>query len=566
MKLKNLQRILIGISANYLFSIITIAQAPSSFKYQAVLRDASGNIKANTNANVQIDILKDGISGTVVFAETFATQANSYGLINLEIGSGTLVSGNISTIDWSTGPYFIKVSIDGNEMGTSQLLSVPYAMYATKAGNGFSGNYTDLTNKPDLFDGTWTSLTSKPSFASVATSGSYTDLSSKPVNVSTFTNDAGYITAANESDPKIGSNTSNYIPKWDGSKLIAGTILDNGKVGIGVSNPFVSLEVNGSINIPADSCYRIGKTLVLSNKGTNLFVGYNKAVFSASGTHNNCFGQYAGNSLSSGHYNCLIGYQAGYNVTSCIGNVFLGRQSGFNTTASANWNIFIGDQCGYSNTSGYGNNFIGAATAFINTTGSWNTFLGHLAGLSITTGNYNVLIGHHADVGSGNLTNAAAIGNYAIVSASNNMVFGSSDVVGWGFGCSPGTSAIKVGSSASNGNGAGLTKTGIWTNASDSTKKCNIRPIPYGLNEILKLRPVTYQLKDLRVSDIGFLAQEVKLVLPEIVYGKEGEMTLSYGQVTAVLTKAMQEQQKQIEDLKNEVEELKQLLVKLSKR
>ena len=66
-------------------------------------------------------------------------------------------------------------------MGTNQLLSVPYALYAKSAGNGFSGSYNDLTAKPLLFDGTWASLTGKPVFATVSTSGSYNDLTNKPV-------------------------------------------------------------------------------------------------------------------------------------------------------------------------------------------------------------------------------------------------------------------------------------------------------------------------------------------------------------------------------------------------
>ena len=76
--------------------------------------------------------------------------------------------------------------------------------------------------------------------------------------------------------------------------------------------------------------------------------------------------------------------------------------------------------------------------------------------------------------------------------------------------------------------------------------------ISYGINEIMRLRPVNYKWKGTEQKDFGFLAQEVKLILPEIVYGEEGSMTISYSQITAVLTKAMQEQQKMIDELKNQ--------------
>lgn len=83
-------------------------QAPDKFNYQAVLRDASGNVKANTGANIEISILQGSATGTAVYTETHAATTNAFGLINLEIGNGTLVSGNFSTIDWAVGPYLLK--------------------------------------------------------------------------------------------------------------------------------------------------------------------------------------------------------------------------------------------------------------------------------------------------------------------------------------------------------------------------------------------------------------------------------------------------------------------------
>jgi hypothetical protein len=174
-----MRKIIVIIGA-LIITVTMIGQAPASFKYQAVLRDARGNIKSNSSVSHVISILQGSASGTVVYSETQNTITDGYGLINLEIGKGTATVGTMSGINWSTGTYFIKISVDGVEMGTSQLLSVPYALYASKAANGFSGSYLDLTNKPVLFDGAWSSLTGKPSFATVATSGSYNDLINKP--------------------------------------------------------------------------------------------------------------------------------------------------------------------------------------------------------------------------------------------------------------------------------------------------------------------------------------------------------------------------------------------------
>jgi uncharacterized protein (TIGR02145 family) len=159
---------------------LLIAQSPASFNYQAVLRDSHGNIKANTATTIIINILQGSTTGTSVYSETQSVTTDNFGLVTLGIGKGTVINGTFSGINWGSGSYFVKVTVDGVEMGTTQLLSVPYSLYSSKAANGFSGSYTDLTNKPTLFDGTWSSLTGKPSLATVASTGSYNDLTNKP--------------------------------------------------------------------------------------------------------------------------------------------------------------------------------------------------------------------------------------------------------------------------------------------------------------------------------------------------------------------------------------------------
>ena len=118
------------------------AQSPDSFKYQAVIRDASSsNILANQQVSLLITLRQNTIDGTIVYEEEFNQSTNTFGLVNLEIGNGNTVLGTFEDIDWGSGPYFIETSIDqtgGNNhvsMGTSQLLSVPYALYAKNAGN-----------------------------------------------------------------------------------------------------------------------------------------------------------------------------------------------------------------------------------------------------------------------------------------------------------------------------------------------------------------------------------------------------------------------------------------------
>jgi uncharacterized protein (TIGR02145 family) len=119
---------------SFLLTVGLMAQAPQSFNYQAVVRDASGNIIANTQVGMRINIIQGSILDTAVCKEEFTPTTNDFGLVTLAIGS--INTTDFVAIDWSAGPYFVKVELDPAggtsyvEMGTSQLLSVPYALHA----------------------------------------------------------------------------------------------------------------------------------------------------------------------------------------------------------------------------------------------------------------------------------------------------------------------------------------------------------------------------------------------------------------------------------------------------
>ncbi len=110
-----------------------LAQTPPSFNYQAVLRDATGNVLANKEVEIEVNLLKDSTSNFSVFTETHAVTTNEFGLMNLQIGSVNTIE--MHAIDWTDGPFFIQISVDGTIMGTSQLLSVPFAMHANTVEN-----------------------------------------------------------------------------------------------------------------------------------------------------------------------------------------------------------------------------------------------------------------------------------------------------------------------------------------------------------------------------------------------------------------------------------------------
>jgi len=119
-------------------TVLVICQAPQAFNYQAVLRNSDGTIKANESVAIQISIIHGHTDGPPVYMEIHNTTTSELGLVNLVIGEG-VTSDDLSTVDWANGPYFIDITVNGTRMGTSPLISVPYALFAASGNEGPQG-------------------------------------------------------------------------------------------------------------------------------------------------------------------------------------------------------------------------------------------------------------------------------------------------------------------------------------------------------------------------------------------------------------------------------------------
>lgn len=204
----------------FMISSLIFAQAPDAFSYQAVVRDGNGDVVSDQPVIARFSILQSNPTGTLVYSETHSITTNLFGLVNVYIGNGTVLSGDISVINWGAAAHFLKVEIDISgsgtsytDMGTTQLMSVPYSLYATKAGNGFSGDYNDLTNAPVI-----------------------------PTNLSQFTNDAGYITSPDDAD----ANPANELQTLS----IAGNNL--------------SISSGNTVALPAGATYTAGSGIAIN--------------------------------------------------------------------------------------------------------------------------------------------------------------------------------------------------------------------------------------------------------------------------------------------------------------
>lgn len=137
----------------FVLTVSAFAQAPQAIKYQAVVRDADGHVLRSQAVGVQFKIHQGSESGPVVYTESFSASTNTYGLVNLEAGTGT-TSDDFSAIDWASGPYFLETAFDVSggtvyvPTGNNQFLSTPYALHSNTAGYASGADYNSLDNKP----------------------------------------------------------------------------------------------------------------------------------------------------------------------------------------------------------------------------------------------------------------------------------------------------------------------------------------------------------------------------------------------------------------------------------
>jgi hypothetical protein len=135
------------------FIKLAYTQSPQSFKYQTTVRDNSGNLLSNKLVAFRVSLLQGSASGSITYAERHSIATNDFGIANFNVGQGSVLQGIFSTINWGNGPYFLKIELDLNNgtnyafMGSSQLLSVPFAMYAANSGNATDDKDKDSTNE-----------------------------------------------------------------------------------------------------------------------------------------------------------------------------------------------------------------------------------------------------------------------------------------------------------------------------------------------------------------------------------------------------------------------------------
>ncbi len=310
-----------------LTSTINFAQN-QGFNYKALITQ-NGNVLNTQSVNFRFTLMENGT--TAVYQETQNATTDNNGIVSVNVGEGTVISGDFSTIDWGNNSYFLKVEVDtGNgyqDFGTSELKYVPYAKYAEKAGNTFSGNYDDLTNKPDF--------TGWDTNASDDFSGNFNDLTNVPAGLSDGDDDThlsdsdiaamGYIKNPDDADHDATNELQNLSLNGNQLSISNGNNVSFNGWDIDASDDFsgnyndltnipqVWLVSNGSNSIPAtsitDEIYHLGAVGIGAVSSNSMLNVRNQGTSSGADFLNTSRFEmaYLGNSNATSLYNDVSG-------------------------------------------------------------------------------------------------------------------------------------------------------------------------------------------------------------------------------------------------------------------
>jgi trimeric autotransporter adhesin len=462
---------------------LTIAQVPQGFNYQAVARDGTGAILQNTPLQVMFYVQSLQTGGTLYWKEWHSSvTTNNFGLFNLVVGNGVRqTESTVATfdlIDWSVTPKYLKTEIyysgSWKDLGTSQLMSVPYAMT--------SGDLVGTVDKLSV-KGTTSGL--EEALFEVKNKDGQTIFAVYNEGVRVYVSDGAkavkggfavggfgmdkaestkYLFVGKDS-VRIYLDTNPLTKKLKGGFAVGGYDLTKGivvqdyldvnsdSVRIYIDSNPATKKVKGGFavggydmtkakpeeylrvtrdssriyvnNNPAKGLkggFAVGGfditkgsqmvTPFTSLTPENYFIGYEGGQKITSGIFNSTVGYQSGRFITSGESNAFLGYQSGYNNNTGTGNLFLGYQTGYSTT-DGSYNSFVGYKSGYSNSTGLHNAFLGSFTGYKNTTGNFNTFVGDSAGFNNTIGNENSFFGQKSGYRNQNGANNVFIGTLA---------------------------------------------------------------------------------------------------------------------------------------------------------
>lgn len=449
--------------------------------YQAVARDASGALITNAAITITFEII-EGVGGPVIFNETQSLNTDANGVFSAQIGAVNSLSG----IQWDLFSAYLRVGLNGTNVGETQMVSVPYALFANDADHAYYADtagtvINGVENLNDLTD----AKTNNGGTIYIGTSAGLND---------NFSNELYNVGIGYES---IKSNTS-------------------GSRNVGFGYQTLAANTTGSYNTA------IGTVSLFSNTtgSNNTATGHYAMRDNTTGANNTASGYYAMKENSAGNSNAAYGFEALKQNTGGSNNTAIGRSALTNNTASNNTAIGYNAMGGATSANGENNTAIGFEALKNLTTGRSNTAIGLSAGSNLTTGDKNIIIGWNAQV-------ANAAGDFQVQMGSSSVT----------------TARIQVPWTITSDR---RFKNNIETSNLGLSFVNELKPVFYERNNDEKhkteygfvAQEVEATLKEFEATNTGIINVD-----------DAGMYSVRYNDFIAVLTKAIQEQQEIIDNL-----------------
>jgi len=495
-----------------------------------------------------------GLAGDAITTASSNTALGYQALTNTTTGASNVAVGANASWNNSTGVQNVSVGVQALNAATTA---------SNNTAVGYQSGYTNTT-------GTQLTAVGWRAFYFQTTANENTGVGYA----------AGYNTTTGASNSAFGkeslvsNTTGSFNTSLGASALYSNTTASNNTaVGYqagytnttGTRNTFVGRGTGYTSN--GDDNTAVGRDALYNNTtgSGNAVLGVDALTANTTGGLNTAIGYLALNSNTTASSNTAVGYQAGYSNTTGTENVYIGQVAGY-TNSTGNNNTFIGRYAGYSTTGG-DNTFVGRASGNAITSGTKNTILGRYdgnqGGLDIRTSSNHIVLsdgdGNPRGIfnSSGNFLvgRSVATTTSKIQSEEGITIYYPTTNAYWDIYRSSDNTLRFVDGSVS----AYLSTGGAWTNASDARLKKDIVESVHGLASVLASSPRSYQFRHIDGPQVGFIAQELQAVIPEVVEGAEDGaemMGINYGALTAVAFKAIQEQQAIIESLTARIEAL----------
>lgn len=303
-------------------SLVALAQTPRKFNYQAVVRNNSGTIVANQGVSLRFSIHDATANGTVQYSERHTATTNAFGLVNLQVGGGTVVSGLFTDITWGAGAKFLQVEADitggtsYTTLGTMELISVPYALQADKAGS-FTGTLTgDVSGTQAATLINTNAVTTTKIADNAITTAKITDAAvtgTKLADASVVTTKVADFAITNNKIADDAISTTKLVD----NAVSAGKVADNAITGSKIAAGAVVKSVNGLNDA----------VTIAAGTGTSLSVAGNTITIDATGAGGDITGVTAGAGLNGGGTAGAIALSAAF-----------GGSGGANTVARSDHN------------------------------------------------------------------------------------------------------------------------------------------------------------------------------------------------------------------------------------